>query len=78
MLIKINKKAATKLNSEFNVPFGENGISKTKNKKHPTYFLCESERNLRLLLKVDQNDEAQMILDKIDRTKKRRNPRKKK
>lgn len=76
-MIKINKNAAQKLNNEFGVPFGDDGISKTKT-KHPTYFLCESERNLRCLLKIECNDEARRILDKIDGKKKRRKPRIKK
>lgn len=67
-MIKISKEVAKKLNSEYGVPFGENGISRTHNKSHH-YFLCTSEYNLTNLLKLTQHDEAQMLLDNINRKK---------
>ena len=45
---QISKEIALKLNKEYGVPFGYEGIStsKTKHKKH---YLCENKRNLSLL-----------------------------
>lgn len=67
-MIKISKEVAHKLHNEYNIQFRENGISKTHT-KHPTYYLCESERNLTNLLKISQNDEAEILLQKINERK---------
>lgn len=69
-MIKISKEAAHKLHNEYGVKFGENGISKTAT-KHPSYFLCESEWNLRNLLKITSNDKAEKILKEIAERKKK-------
>ena len=74
-MIKIKKEDALKLNKEYGVCFGENGISRTHS-HHKNYYLTESEYNLRNLLKFSINDEAKALLDKID-AKKRRYDRKK-
>ena len=52
-IIPISKKTAHKLNKEYGVPFGYEGIStsKTKSKK---YYLCTSNRNLSLLSKIEK------------------------
>ena len=52
-IIPISKKTAHKLNKEYGVPFGYEGIStsKTKSKK---YYLCTSKRNLSLLSKIEK------------------------
>ena len=76
-MIKITKDVAHKLHNEYGVKWKENGISKTHT-KHPKYYLCESEYNLRSLLKVTPNDEAQKLIEKIDEKKKRNNYNKKK
>ena len=47
-MIKITKKECDYLNKECGVRFGENGISRTYGHTH-TYYLCESERNKKLL-----------------------------
>lgn len=48
ILIKISKEIAQKLNSNYGVPYGENGISHTLGKgKKKTYYLCESEKNMK-------------------------------
>ena len=54
-IIKISKENAHKLNKEFGVPFGENGISSTGklNGRHK-YYLCESRKNLSLLKKLEK------------------------
>ena len=54
-MILISKEIAHKLNKEFGVPFGENGISSTgkENGRHK-YYLCESSKNLSLLKKVEK------------------------
>lgn len=78
-LIKISKDAAHKLNKEYGVKFGENGISKTTT-KHPNYYLCESEYNLRSLLSFYPHDQAKKLLDRIDARKRyfnKKNNRKK-
>lgn len=74
-MIKISKEAAHKLHSEYGVRFGENGISKTTT-KHPNYYLCESERNLRALLEFTSDDKAKKLIDKIDEKKRRYNKKK--
>ena len=55
IIILISKKIAHKLNKEFGVPFGENGISSTGklNGRHK-YYLCESSKNLSLLKKLEK------------------------
>lgn len=72
-MIKISKEAAHKLNKEFKIRFGENGISHTKNSHHRTYYLCESENNLRALLSFSSDEKAQKLLDQIDAKKRRYN-----
>ena len=52
-IIKISKENAHKLNKEFGVPFGENGISTSKT-NHKKYYLCESRKNLSLLKKLEK------------------------
>ena len=55
IIIQISKENAHKLNKEFGVPFGENGISSTGklNGRHK-YYLCESRKNLSLLKKLEK------------------------
>ena len=67
-MIKISKEDALKLNKEHGVPFGENGISRTHS-HHKHYYLCESEYNIRSLLKFSSNDVAKAILDKFEAKK---------
>ena len=54
-ILLISKEIAHKLNKEFGVPFGENGISSTGklNGRHK-YYLCESHKNLSLLKKLEK------------------------
>ena len=54
-ILLISKEIAHKLNKEFGVPFGENGISSTGklNGRHK-YYLCESRKNLSLLKKLEK------------------------
>ena len=46
---------AHKLNKEFGIPFGENGISSTGklNGRHK-YYLCESRKNPSILKKLEK------------------------
>ena len=53
IIILISKDIAHKLNKEFGVPFGENGISTSKT-NHKKYYLCESRKNLSLLKKLEK------------------------
>ena len=52
-ILLINKEIAHKLNKEFGVPFGENGISTSKT-NYKKYYLCESSKNLSLLKKLEK------------------------
>ena len=52
-ILLISKEIAHKLNKEFGVPFGENGISTSKT-NHKKYYLCESRKNLSLLKKLEK------------------------
>lgn len=70
-LIKISKEIAKKLNEKYGVRYKENGISKTHT-KHATYYLCESEYNLRSLLEIASNEDARKALDVIECRSKRR------
>lgn len=76
ILIKIKKEDAMKLNKDYGVRFGENGISKTHG-HHKNYFLTESEHNLRSLLNFTSHNEAQQIIDRLDAKKHRRARRRK-
>ena len=53
IIILISKEIAHKLNKEFGVPFGENGISTSKT-NHKKYYLCESRKNISLLKKLEK------------------------
>ena len=74
-MIKIKKNDALRLNQEFGVQYGENGVSKTHS-HHPHYYLCTSEYNLKSLLSFRKNDEAQALYDKIIAKKRRYNKKK--
>lgn len=50
IILLISKELAHKLNKEYGVPFGENGISVSGTRRK--YYLCESKRNLSLLNKL--------------------------
>lgn len=49
-MILIAKEVAHKLNKEYGVPFGENGISKSGTGRK--FYLCESKYNLNALKKL--------------------------
>lgn len=52
-MIKISKEIAQTLNSNYGVPYGENGISHTVGKgRKKTYYLCENARNMQKLQKL--------------------------
>lgn len=55
IILLISKELAHKLNKEYGVPFGENGISMTGklNGRHK-YYICENKRNLSLLEKLEK------------------------
>lgn len=50
-MIQITKQEALQLNTQYKVPFGENGLFRTVSRKHK-YYLSETARNLRLYHKV--------------------------
>lgn len=74
-MIKISREDALKLNKEYGVKFGENGISHSHG-HHKNYYLTESEYNLRSLLKFSLNNEAKALVDKIDSKKRHFNKKK--
>lgn len=53
-LIQISKKEAIKLNKEYGVNYGENGISHTRSchNKRKTYYMCKSYKNMDALNKL--------------------------
>ena len=67
-MIRVSKEAALKLNKEYGIKFGENGLSKPHG-HHKHYFLAETERNLRTLLEFDSHDEAKQLLATIEKKK---------
>lgn len=50
-LIKISKSDAIKLNKDYGIPYGNNGISHTVSNVR-TYYLCESEYNMKMLRRI--------------------------
>ena len=52
-ILLISKEIAHKLNKEFGVPFGDDGISTSKT-SHKKFYLCESRKNLSLLKKLEK------------------------
>ena len=48
----ISKEIAHKLNKEFGVPFGEDGISVSGTRRK--YYLCESRKNISLLKRLEK------------------------
>ena len=74
-MIKISREDALKLNKEYGVKFGENGISRTHGHKK-NYYLTESEYNLRSLLEFSLNDNAKLSLDIINAKKRKYNKKK--
>ena len=51
-ILLISKEIAHKLNKEFGIPFGEDGISVSGTRRK--YYLCESRKNLSLLKKLEK------------------------
>lgn len=51
-IILINKEEAQELNTKHKIPYGENGISSSKNKRHKKFYLCEKKNNLKLLSEI--------------------------
>ena len=52
IILLISKELAHKLNKEYGVPFGENGISVSGTRRK--FYICESKRNLSLLEKLEK------------------------
>ena len=68
-LIRVSREEAKKLR-ELGVKDGENGLSRTQNHHSRHYYLCESEHNLRCLLKFSLNEKAEKLLKAIEERKK--------
>lgn len=69
-MLEISKEIAHTLHDKYGVRWKDGGIGKSAT-KHPKYYLTESEYNLRSLLKITQNDEAEKLLKEIRERKKR-------
>ena len=55
IILLISKETATKLNKEYGVSFGENGISATgKLNGRRKYYICENRRNMEVLKKLEK------------------------
>jgi len=68
-MLLISKEVAHKLHDEYGIRWKDNGISKSRT-KHPKYYLCESEWNLKKLLSITPNEKAERLLKKIREKKK--------
>lgn len=51
-MVQISKEEAMQLNEQYNVPFGENGITLTRSNRRHKYYLCELEKNIRCINKI--------------------------
>ena len=51
-MLLISKEIAHKLNTEYGIPFKDEGISHTYSKNGRKYYLCESKRNKEALKKL--------------------------
>lgn len=73
-MILISKEIAHKLNKEYKVRFGENGISTTgKGNGRHKYYLCESEYNIKNLYRITSDDKVGQLLKKIRENRKKFN-----
>jgi len=68
-MLLISKEVAHKLHDEYGIRWKDNGISKSRT-KHPKYYLCESEWNLKKLLSITPNEKAERLLKEIRDRKK--------
>jgi hypothetical protein len=68
-MLLISKETAHELHDKYGIRFKDGGISKSAT-KHPKYYLCESERNLKLLLKIAPNEKVEQLLKVIREQKK--------
>lgn len=68
-MLLISKEVAFELHTKHGVRWKDNGISKSTT-KHPKYYLCESEYNLRHLLLIEKNEKAEQLLKEIQKRKK--------
>ena len=63
-MLLISKEVAHELHNKYGVRWKDGGISKSTT-KHPKFYLCESEWNLKALLKIAPNEIAQKLLTEI-------------
>ena len=61
-MLEISKEVAHKLHNEYGVRWKDGGIS-TSTTKYKKFYLCESEYNLRNLLKITDNEKATKLLE---------------
>lgn len=71
-MLLITKDVASKLHNEYGIKYKDNGISTSKT-KHKKYYLCESEYNLKCLLKINANETVEKLLKEIIKRKKEEN-----
>ena len=71
-MILISKENAHRLNKEYKIRFGDNGISATGvNKGRRKYYLCESEYNVRCLFKLTSDENVGRLLKQIRENRKK-------
>jgi len=68
-MLLITKEVAHKLHNEYGVKWKDNGISASTT-AHKKYYLCESEYNLRCLLKVAPSEKVEQLLKSVREQKK--------
>ena len=65
-MLEISKEVAHRLHNEYGIRWKDGGISSTSTstyKKNKKYYLCESEYNLRNLLKITDSEKAKKLLE---------------
>lgn len=68
-MLLITKEVAHTLHNKYGIRFKDGGISKSRT-KHPKFYLCESEWNLKKLLLIAPNEKAEKLLKEIKEQKK--------
>jgi hypothetical protein len=63
-MLQISKEIAHKLHKKYGVRWKDGGIS-TSTTKYKKYYLCESEYNLKSLLKITDNEKVKKLLEEL-------------
>lgn len=76
-MIRVSQAEAFRLNQDYGVKFGENGLIAPHSHHKNHYYLTESEYNMRSLYEFSKNDKVKAILNKMDAKKRHYNKKKK-